>query len=372
METLLNSTTRIEAETRRRILSAAQQAPSAENSQPWRFGVGDCCLEVFHLTERAQLAAFPDDLSLFSLGMIVESIELASGSEGLRPLFSYQLQPRRDDIPWLQVTFERASRQPEPLAAAIFTRHTDRRRYAGGSLQDPVFREIEREAKAAREASLYLVDRYPPAYLQLLQDADQTIFQWPAMRRDLNKWVRFTEDEIQRTGDGLPWRSLLRGPERWWHRLQSQLWRLEFRLDWFPPWLIQLEKSLFDDSGDLTPGSFDDGAGIGCITTASFAPEDLVAAGRLALRVWLRLNLAGYGFQPMTNLTSILYPQQRGDWKLPPRLAHYVHNGYAIVQETFGFPMGETPIFCFRTGLASGSYPQQARTLRRRHGQAEA
>jgi len=349
-----------------RILPAVLRTPSPENSQPWEIVVEGNILLVYHVAARAKLATFPDDLCVLGAGMMAEGIELAATTEGMSAQITFLLDERTDERPWLRAELTRTGVAADPLAAALLLRHTDRRRYAGGTLRDPVFRELEAQARLSAGARLYLTDRYPAAYQQQVAAADAASFAWPEMRADLNRWLRFTERSIQRTQDGIPWRGLLRNPETWWHYLQSRLWWLETRLDWFPEWLLRLEQRVFDDSGELTPKSFSDGAGIGCVTTVSGQTADLVAAGRLALRVWLLLNLRGFSFQPMTNLTSIVYPQWLGHWRLPANLAPAVANAYAVLQQTFGYSRRETPIFTFRTGLPPAPYPANARTRRRR------
>ncbi len=351
-----------------RMLQLILRTPSPENAQPWRFVVDGNQLAVYHSAARAKLATFPDDLSVLGVGMLAEAITLAASTEGLDAELTFALAERGDEQPWLYASLHHAECTPDPLATALSLRHTDRRRYAGGNLSDPVFQAVQEQARSFVGARLYLTDHYPDAYLQQVMAADEASLAWDEMRRDLNRWLRFTEREIHRTEDGIPWRALLRNPQRPWHYLQSRLWWLETRLDWFPAWLLNLEKRLFDDSGDLTPKSFADGAGIGCITTVSGAIMDLVAAGRLVLRTWLLLNWRGYSVQPMTNLTSIVYPQRLGKWSLPSAFASMVADGYHCLQQTFGFPDCETPIFAFRTGLPIAPYPSTAQTKRRKDG----
>ncbi len=348
-----------------RIARAVLQTPTPENSQPWKIAIRENVLEIFHCSERANMVTFPDDLSVLGLGMIAEALDLACSAEGLEAQTSYFLEGRCDENPWLKARLNPADRSPDPLAQALLMRHSDRRFYAGGSLDDPVFSEVRQEAAAIQGANLYFIGEYPPKYLQLLQNADATVMEWPELRHDLTKWVRFTDKQAEKTRDGMSWRTFIRGPEDWVYYLRSRVWWLASSLDWFPSWLQKLETRFFDDSAELSPLSYDDGAGIGCITASSAAAEDLVASGRLALRIWLLLNLRGYGFQAMTNLTAIVYPQRLGTFNLPDHLAHLVANAYETLQGLFGFSDRELPIFCFRTGLAARKYPANARTLRR-------
>ncbi|OQY54817.1 MAG: hypothetical protein DRR08_16695 [Candidatus Parabeggiatoa sp. nov. 2] len=349
-----------------RIVQAILQTPTPENSQPWKIVVRENVLEVFHSYERAKLATFPDDLSVLGIGMIAETIELAGSTEGLEARFTFLLEERSDEHPWLRAELNTVDNlSPAPLAQALFLRHSDRRYYAGGSVDDPVFQEVRQEAAAIQGANLYFTEKYPDEYLQLLKNADQIALKWPEFCEDMTRWVRFTDKEIEKTRDGMSWRSFLRKNPNWLYYLRSRLWWLATRLGWFPPSLQKLESYIFDDSSEPSPSSYDDGAGIGCITTLSASVEDLVASGRLVLRLWLLLNLRGYGFQPITNLPAIIYPQRLGTFNLPNSLNDLVANGYETLQQVFGFSEPELPIFCFRTGRAMGEYPAIARTLRR-------
>jgi hypothetical protein len=349
-----------------RIVKAVLQVPTPENSQPWKIVVSKNELTFFHASERAKLATFPDDTSVLGLGIIAESLELACSMEGLQVQITYFLENRSDEHPWLKAELYPATEPTvDQLAQAIFIRHSDRRHYAGGSLNDPVFQKVHEEAKANQGANLYFIDKYPPKFLELMQNADRIVMEWEELRQDLTGWVRFTDREIAETRDGMPWRSIIRGTENWLYYLRSRFWWLATRLDWFPASLQKLETRLFDDSAELSPLNYDDGAGIGCITTVSASAEDLIASGRLSLRIWLLLNLNGYGFQPLTNLPALIYPLHLGNLDIPNHLTALVENGYETLQQIFGFPEPELPIFCFRTGLAMGEYPVNARTLRR-------
>lgn len=340
------------------------QVPSASNCQPWHIVRKENILEIYHISERAKFATFPDDLSVFGLGMLVESLCLACSTENLAPQLSFFLEDRSDEHPWLRAELREVNCSPDPLAEALLYRHTDRRHYDGGSLDDPVFEEVRREVAAFQGANLYFTDEYPDEYVKLLHYGDQVYTDWQELRGKFNKWMRFTEAEIKRTRDGQPWRSSLGGPEKWYHYFLSRIWWLQHHLDWFPTWLEWVDRLIQGGNGGLTP-IYDDGAGIGCITVSTPAAKDVVAAGQLSQRIWLLLNLRGYSFQPMTNLTSVVYPLSLGTLELPPELASLLTDSHTILRKVFNFSEQELPIFCFRTGLPIGEYPANARSLRR-------
>lgn len=349
----------------KRIMQAILRTPSPENCQPWKIIVRDNVVEIFHLSERAKLGRLHDYMSLVGLGMVAEGLNLACSAEGLQSRITCFLENRSDNSPWLRAELSDTQMPADPLVKGLLLRHTDRRRYAGGSLNDPVFQDLRQEVKEIEGVNLYFTDKYPEEYLRLLQNANQIIMRWGELRQDFNKWTRFTDKEIWQNRDGMNWRSFLRGPENLIYYLRSRIWWLAVRLDCFPAWLMRLETLFFDDSGDLSPSSYDDGAGIGCIATKSWNAEDLVASGRLALRIWLLLNLRGYGFQPLCNLASPVYSERIGQPYLPRDLVPLLAGGYETLQCMFGFPDHEVPFFYFRTGLATGKYPDNTMSLRR-------
>jgi hypothetical protein len=348
-----------------RIAKAVLQVPSAENCQPWQIVIDKNVIEILHLSQRARLATYPDDVSVLGLGMIAETIDLVCKDEGLEARKTFFLENRSDHSPWLKADIHGMETVPDPLVNAIFLRHTDRRQYNGGSLDDPVFQKACNEAAKFSEANLYFANQYPEKYLKLLSNADEIVMNWEKLRHDLMQWARFTDRDIKRTRDGMTWRSFLRGEENWIYYLRSRVWRLAARLDYFPAFLQALETRFFDDSAELSPTSYDDGAGIGCITVGSDRTDALLVAGRLMLRIWLLFNLNKYGFQPLTNLSITVYALRCGNFKLPEELSHLMENGYETLQEVFGFSNGELPVICFRTGLSVGDYPSKTWSLRR-------
>ncbi len=355
-----------------RIAQKVIQTPTPSNCQPWKIVIDECGLDIFHESKRAKFATLPDDLSVFGLGLISAALELAGGKEGMQTQITPFLENRADDTPWLRAEFSPTELAEEPsshindlLASALFQRHTDRRGYVGGSLADPVFQEAAREAETTKGANLYFIDQYPEDYLQLTHEADLAFLGWPELRRDFMKWARFTDKEIAKTRDGDSWRDLLGEKKNLGYYIRLYIWGLTKKRGGVPGWLQKMAPKFVDKLYQLSPVSYNDGAGIGCITTQSASTEELLASGRLAMRIWLLFNARNYAFQPLCNITMFVYSQHRGFWNLPSHLTHHFVNAYSCMQSTFAFSEHELPVFCFRTGLPVGEYPQNERTLRR-------
>jgi hypothetical protein len=89
-------------------------------------------------------------------------------------------------------------------------------------------------------------------------------------------------------------------------------------------------------------------AALVCLAVQSRAFSTVVDTGRLAMRVWLLLNRAGFGVQPMT-----LSPLRR-----------FIQSQRAPFDVSFSLKKKELPLWMFRTGI-SPRLPDASRTLRR-------
>lgn len=347
------------------VLTQVLRIPNPENCQPWSFVSDGHRVEVFHDSARMRFGDMPYNLSPVNLGMVAEGIEMLSSVAGLQTEMTFFLDHQSDDRPWLIVEFQEASTTPDPLAVTFSTRYSDRRGFAGGSLADPVFTEVAEVAQGFDTVKLYLIDQYPEALIDLFRKGDYVFTKHEPIWRDMSRWMRYWDKEIEATQDGMSWRSCLYENQRWYHYPQTRLWWLMGLFKSSPPWLEAIERTLFGSSGELAPLDFETGAGVGCITVPSDSREDLVMAGRLGLRTWLSINAHGYGFQAMTNVTALVYPERVGTYKLASPYRELMADGFEILQQAFGFSDQEIPMFCFRTGLPVGPQAANARSLRR-------
>jgi hypothetical protein len=347
------------------LLSQALRIPTPENCQPWSFVIDGTCVEVFHDSARIRFGDMPYDMSPVNLGMVAETLEILASAAGLQPQMTFFLDHQTDERPWLTVAFREAETMPDPLAAAFASRYSDRRRFAGGSLTDAVYREVVNEAQKFAGVHLYLTNQYNAELIDLFRRADFVFAKYEPIWRDLSRWMRYWDKEIAATQDGMSWRSVLYEDERWYHYFQSRLWWLMGLYKSSPAWLEAIERRLFGASGEFTPLDFSNGAGIGCVTVPSTSRLDLVAGGRLVLRAWLLINARGYSFQALTNVTTLVYPTSVGNYTLPSPYRELMADGYDQLQAAFGFADHEIPIFCFRTGLPIGPRAANTQSLRR-------
>jgi len=328
----------------RRIVSAASRIPNPENCQPFTFQWDGRSLLVRHEPERArhQLNA-QNHLSLLTLGTLLEALALAASTEGLRMEDTLHLDDLESPV-WATAHFSEGARVDE-LAGVLGVRRTDRRLYLGGSLQAPVFAELRREVERFPDNGLHLSARPRGELLDFCLEAESFLWRDPAVYRDVMRWIRFSEKELQRTRDGFSWRSL--GPP-----LPSfpgvQLVRNE---------LVRNTLSrthLYRASALWLRAQLASSAGLLCLTVRSHHPQSLVAAGRLGLSSWLRLNRAGYAVQPMTLASTPIYDLTLGclPTDAPHGLRELFARGQGVLERAFGLTRAELPVWMFRTGRA--------------------
>ena len=339
----------------RRIVAAALTAPSGDNCQPWRYAWDGAVLQVTRDAERARHAV--DHLghaSLLTLGCVLEAIALAAGQEGLGAEARLSL-----DEPggrWASVRLSPGGGSADPLAGAIARRATDRRLYRGGSLDHEVFAAIRGDAAAAGACGIRFVDRPSRELVDYIARADGYVLRHEEVYRDLLRWVRMSQREVEETRDGVSWRTsglelpetralaLFRHPRAWSALNRVGLYRAT-------PVLARLQIA--------------SSAALSCVTVRSRRPEDVVAAGRLAYRAWLRLNRAGHGVQPLTLASMLAYTSAVAElpaW-VAPDLRALLRGGRGVLARAFGMGDEELPVWMFRTGI-SGPLPERLRTLR--------
>ncbi len=337
-----------------RIVAAANTAPSADNCQPWGFSWDGEALTIGHDPGRAtHVLDHRKRMSCLALGGLVEALTIAAAREGLSARFD--LTPGTPGAIWARARLVAGSAAHE-LDDALERRCTDRRAFQGGSLSAPVFDAIRRDAAAMPGCNVRFLDRCPPELLEYLFRGDAYVWRHEDVYRDLMAWVRFSQQEIDATRDGAPWRCL------------------GYDIPALPGLSIarsRLVQRLIDRGGlSLLPrlrlrSQLASAAGVYAVTAPSTSPLDLVRVGQLAFLAWLRLNRAGYGVQPIS--VQSVFAHSFAEGQPPPgtrpEFVEIFRRGPEILARAFGAEAGEQVIWLFRTGI-SPTPPPRLRTLR--------
>ncbi|HEX4268296.1 MAG TPA: nitroreductase family protein [Steroidobacteraceae bacterium] len=303
----------VSPEVERKILEAALRAPSAHNAQPWRLTrSGDRRYLMWYAYED-KLLADPDDRDgIMAIGGFYETLRLAAESHGVGAPFRYCIRQHHLGIDLAEVSLEALVDPPDPLAASVGKRQSNRHSYDAKPLPEELAEDL-------RKLGNILLD--PPAIAELVDRA--SVMAWKDSRfvTDLDKWTRF--DQVSPDGMTVDCLDL--------SRLDQMALRFALRRGKLPGWLARVYAQR---DVRLTRAS----AAIAVLITPDRRPETLFECGRRLLRSWATINAVGYAWHPM----SIVIDQP-------------------TVQELFRLIGGRDGVAIYRVGYTSRSAPWSKR-----------
>jgi hypothetical protein len=322
-----------------RILEDGIRAPSADNVHHLRFvptahGVLLLSTDVPTWSGQPHRKA----LAMVSYGAVVENMSLSSASVGLAMEVSWMPDPHRPDV-MAACRWSAAESPPDPLAAAIALRHTNRRFYR----RDPIASDVrERIADAAavpgaRVSWLEDTMRRRQA-LQAIRWAETERFRRFGLHQELYSAVRFEVGWHRSADEGLPpgaleieppmraaFRSLRRWPLMRVLTLAGLHHGLGMRAAWLPCRYAPLLGMVWCHATDERWPAF--------------------ALGRSLQRAWLACTNEGLAFQPMAATLALSHQHPGGPW-----VSARVHQAIRDRLATMGATAAST--LFFRAGRA--------------------
>jgi hypothetical protein len=256
------------------LLRYAILAPSARNSQPWRFAVAGNAVRVFAEPERGQEVADPDAREVYiGVGCALENLLTAAERFGLAHDTVY-FPDASDRRLVAAVTFARGGAVSSVRAGtsldALLERHNDNRPYGSMPMPDAV-RQALLGCRLDSDPRLDVTDdwRFRLWVDELTTEADRLDFANPAFRRELASSIGHHRLAAPR---GL-----------------SHLGRFAIaRLDLGEP-VARQDQKLVESAGLL-----------GVISARQDNHLEHVRTGQLFERVWLRATTLGVSVHPMS------------------------------------------------------------------------
>jgi hypothetical protein len=345
----------VDHELLRQLLGAAIRAPTGDNCQPWRFRWDGSTLLVMHEESRGRHAFNRNNhASWLSLGCLLEGLDLAAGRHGLRTRTELTAPNGGLAAPWASITFGTSGAQVDPLADALEQRCTDRRPYRREWLPAGLVDALTADGQSSATARLHLAQNLSEPFGRYVVEGDEIVMRSELAHRDLMKWLRFSSAEAVATRDGMPWWTFASyGESRVLKLCRSySVQRFANRLGFVSAYKRNSRRLLAASSA------------IGLVTVETPGFHSLVEAGRLFLRSWLRLSLAGYGFQPLTLPSLSVYDFATGaiDGDTPEQFRRLYAGGRQLLQREFAYDAERLPVWMFRTGPVAP--PNWTRTYR--------
>ena len=206
------------------IVRYATLAPSGHNTQCWRFRIEERSIVILPDLSRRTPVVDPDDHHLYtSLGCATENLVQAARALGFLATPEFELASGK-----IKVVLERSAAEESPLFKAIPYRQCTRSGFDGKSLTNEELRLLETAGTGHGVRVLLLTEREAmEKVLEYVVQGNTMQINNPAFVRELESWIRFSDGEAIRTGDGLPARVTGSPPApRWLARI---LFRALFR-----------------------------------------------------------------------------------------------------------------------------------------------
>ena len=187
-----------DSERLRDLVRQAALAASSHNTQPWKFRIAERAITILPDFTRRTPVVDPDDHHLFvSLGCATENLVLGSLASGLHA----DIRVHDGSI---DVAFDDTTAATSPLCEAIPARQCSRSIYDGRPLTATELRALE---DVAHGNGVHAIVLTAPSQIETVVDyvrrGNAAQIGDRAFVEELKTWIRFSEAEAVRTGDGL-------------------------------------------------------------------------------------------------------------------------------------------------------------------------
>ena len=341
------------------VLAAGVRAPSGDNSQPWDLRARGAEIEVRFDGERSRCGAFGHAAGMMAVGGLLESLEIAAASLGLRTLAART----GAGVATFLVRVVREPGHGADLAGALFDRCTNRSAYEKTPLP---WGTLEAIASEGEPDARVLVTSDPERRTSVASAAglaERVRFDEVPMG-DFHRWLRFSRKHAEASRDGLDVRLLgLDAVETMALRISgSRLGLGALRLVGATALAGRRAELEILASG-----------GLGLVTAASstsgaLTDDAFVESGRVMLRAWLRATRLGLAFGPAAAATLVPLSRHLGA-TFRPRSEAALDAVDRTLRAAFEVPAGHHPVLLFRLGAQASS--PELRSERRAFGVSE-
>ena len=185
----------------RELVRYATLAPSSHNTQCWKFALSDQSISILPDLTRRCPAVDPDDHHLYvSLGCAAENMVQAALANGLYGEDVFETTP----VDVLKINLQPTRPVESPLFKAISERQCTRAEFDGQPVSSEDLRLLALAGTGKGVALLLFTEK--PAMEKILEyvvQGNTAQMNDAAFVAELKTWIRFSDAEAVRTGDGL-------------------------------------------------------------------------------------------------------------------------------------------------------------------------
>ncbi len=188
------------------LVTAATQAPSGHNSQPWLFEIGTNEITILPNFSRELPAVDPSHREFFmSLGCALENLCIKASSLG----YATQVNISPEGV--IRVGLQKSEAvRADLLSEYITKRQTNRSVYDGKIIPDAVLKNLLKDFNSDK-VSIQIFDKNTEVFGQLtgaVMQGNTIQMNDPAFKSELLSWIRFNTKHSESTNDGISYAAL--------------------------------------------------------------------------------------------------------------------------------------------------------------------
>lgn len=341
------------------LVTAAATAPSGGNNQPWKWLFDQGHLFLFHDEKQsASWIDFKNTASYISLGASIENLKIKAGSIGLS--VKYFPFPNPEDTKLVAAfTFSESNGSsycPE-LSSGLGLRLTNRKKGSQKVLPTELKQELKEIVNLNPEATLEIIDDNASIakIAHIVSAVERIRFLYPQGHYEL-----FAQELKFPDAAGTP---ILEGLDIATLEI-SESDRTGLMVASNPEVITLLNKwgggAAFEK---ISRGSVLSSSAIGMVTMPTYSNENFIKGGEALQRAWIKANLNGLAFQPLSGGLFIFDRlNQTGGEGMPQNMIDELHQLQDDLREVFTVLNTRTPLFMFRLSYADAA---STRSLKR-------
>jgi nitroreductase len=327
----------------KKIIEAGINAPSGENSQPWKFLVKDNTIQLFNLPSRNQsLYGWGQRASYIANGAVLENISIAARELGYTPEINI-FPDANDENLVASIKFFKGNVIKDSLYEFIQQRTTNRKPYENRPLSET---EQARLLTGIKEKNIKVYFTQDPDIKSKLGKVGSTneviMFSNKYLHQFFFSHISWTKKQDEKNKIGFFINTLeLPVPARILFRL-IKYWPIMYMLN-----KIGFSKVIGKNNAKVNSAC----SGFGVMVVQNKNPENFILCGRVLQQIWLTATEMNLSLQPLTGIIFFMYKIFANETeKFTNSQIKMITSAYRDIQSSFNISDQETIAFMFRIG----------------------